>query len=273
MMRARKGQVVINKHLKRPSNYIKPFTVMAVAAGVTGCSDTDNSVYFFDDVASCKSNKQFSAMECISAYQIAEKKAQRASFEYRTEKECFDNFGFGVCQKNKGHTYQPNNFGWIMTHAKVSNTNANNHRMLVEPVYLSTNPRSARFGKLILVDKYGTPFYVGKHDSKKVNLPKSAFFNEEQLERHSSGSYFTDDAGVIVEKEWDDHDNYYSYNSLYSTSGPSKVVHYSAPPVSELNSKTKQSTSNMKHMSFSSSKSVKGFGSTSRSKSSWSWGG
>ncbi|MGR6838130.1 DUF1190 domain-containing protein [Aliivibrio wodanis] len=267
MMSVRKGQVEVNKHLKPHSMYLKPLTLMAVAAGVSGCSD-DDSIYFFESVGDCKKDARFNEAECISAYQIAEKKAQEASFEYRTEKECFDEFGFGVCQLNDKKKYQPNNFGWIMSHSQI-NKNKDSYKMFVEPVYLSTNPRSSKFTYLMFTDKNYRNYYIGKYNlanDAKVDLPKGAMLEKEYLKKHSSGSYYNDSVGVITYNNWDDHRNYYSYGYLHNTTTPSKVVKYKKPKFEDSKlSKTKSA----KNISFSSSKSVKGFGSTSRSKSSW----
>ncbi|MBP3140034.1 DUF1190 domain-containing protein [Aliivibrio fischeri] len=267
-MIVRKGKVEIKKHLKPHSRYLKPLTLTVFTASVTGCSD--DNLYFFENVGECKKELNFNEAECISAYQIAEKKAQKSSFEYQTEKECFDDFGFGVCQLNDRKKYQPNNFGWVMSHAKTSQTSQVDYEMFIEPVYLSTNPRSSKFSYLMLTDKNGKNFYIEKYhlvNDAKVKKPRLAVFYKEILEKQNTGGYYSSTAGMITNNDWDDHRNYYSYNYPHNNSmSPPKVIKYKEPKLEDV--KLHKTKSN-KNFSFNSSKSVRGFGSTSRSKSSW----
>lgn len=276
----RKGHITIESHLKRHSFYLKPLSFMAAAVGLTGCED--ETFYHFENAEACKASPKFTMSECRTAYQIAESQAQENSFKYRTEKECFDDFGFAVCRDFGNADFRPNNFGWVMSNIRASQDRSSTQELFVRPTYLSTNPKSNKFSYLLIDQGNGQYHSVKRYnrtDDHHVGLPKDMDMTRESLRINENGDYYNDTRGVIREEEWDDWDDYYDYDHIkknkFSLKSPKKMkkVMNSSSSVRSKVGKSASSFNSSSTSSYSSktssSKSRSGFGSSSRS----SWGG
>jgi uncharacterized protein YgiB involved in biofilm formation len=133
---------------------------IAVAAVLTGCSDSSEQVKFVTDVDDCVRNTSLDQQACELAYQKAIEEAEKTSPKYSSLANCEAEFGVPGCHSTSNGMFVPFMTGFLVSSAL--NSFDRNH--YYHPVYTY---RSSYGSSRVLSD--GTPLY---RDGSMYTVPK-----------------------------------------------------------------------------------------------------
>ncbi|GHD96044.1 MULTISPECIES: DUF1190 family protein [Pseudocitrobacter] len=157
------------------------FAVTAVFM-LAGCEQSDETVTLYQNADDCSAANPGKSAECTTAFNNAQKEAERTAPKYATREDCVAEFGEGQCQQtpaqagvapenqaqaqSSGSFWMPLMAGYMM--GRMMSGGAGFQQ---QPVFTSKNPSSPAYGKY--TDASGKN-YGAAQPGRTMTVPKTA---------------------------------------------------------------------------------------------------
>lgn len=157
------------------------FAVTAVFM-LAGCEQSDETVTLYQNADDCSAANPGKGAECTTAFNNAQKEAERTAPKYATREDCVAEFGEGQCQQtpaqagvapeNQAQTQSSGSF-WmpLMAGYMMGRMMSGGAGFQQQPVFTSKNPSSPAYGKY--TDASGKN-YGAAQPGRTMTVPKTA---------------------------------------------------------------------------------------------------
>lgn len=158
------------------------FAVSAVFM-LAGCEQSDETVSLYQNADDCAKANPGQSAQCTTAYNNAQKEAERTAPKYATREDCVAEFGENQCQQtpaqagvgttaNNAEAQQSGSFWMPLMAGYMMGRMMSGGAYAQQPLFSSKNPASPANGKF--VDATGKNYGPATAGGRTMNVPKTA---------------------------------------------------------------------------------------------------